>query len=125
MRTSLSGQCEFRSPFNRIFLSELFEILSTRSVMRRSFFSRSTLTCVLLLAPLCRAQRVPITYGYNVNSQPVSRLASSGTEAVVLFFIASDCPVSDRYIPEIRSLEEKFAAQHVVFWFVYPNVGET
>ena len=111
--------------FNRIFLSELFKILSTRSVMRRSFFSRSTMACVLVIAPLCYAQRVSTVYGYNTNGQPVTRLASPGTEAVVLFFVASDCPISNRYIPEIRSLEEKFSAQHVVFWFVYPNVGET
>jgi thiol-disulfide isomerase/thioredoxin len=93
--------------------------------MRRSFFCRSTLACALLIAPLCRAQRVPTVYGYNTNGQPVTRLASFGTEAVVLFFVASDCPISNRYTPEIRSLEEKFAAQHVVFWLVYPNVGET
>lgn len=41
------------------------------------------------------------------------------------FFVASDCPISNRYIPEMQRLENKFAAQHVVFWFVYPNVGET
>jgi hypothetical protein len=93
--------------------------------MRCSFFCRSTLACVLLIALPCTAQRVTATYGYNTNGQPVTRLASSGTEAVVLFFVASDCPISNRYIPEIRSLEEKFAREHVVFWFVYPNVGET
>jgi thiol-disulfide isomerase/thioredoxin len=111
--------------FSRIFLSELFNVLFTRRVMRRLLFSRSTLACVLLIAPLCRAQRVPTVYGYDMNGQPVTRLASSGTEAVVLFFVASDCPISNRYVPEIRKLEEKFAAQHVVFWLVYPNVGET
>ena len=46
-------------------------------------------------------------------------------EAIVLFFTATDCPISNRYIPEIQRLEKKYAAQHVVFWFVYPNVGET
>jgi AhpC/TSA family len=111
--------------FSRILLSELFKILSTQSVMRRLFLSRSTLACVLLVAPLCLAQQVSTVYGYSTNGQQVTRLASSGTEAVVLFFVASDCPISNRYIPEIRSLEEKFAAQHIVFWFVYPNVGET
>jgi AhpC/TSA family len=117
--------CGLRSRFSRIFLSELFEILSTRSVMCRLFFRRFTPACVLLVALLCRAQGVPTPYGYNTSGQPVTRLATSGTEAVVLFFVASDCPISNRYIPEIRSLEEKFAEKHVVFWFVYPNVGET
>jgi hypothetical protein len=117
--------CGLRSLFSRIFLSVPFEILSTRSVMRRSFFSRSALACVLLIVLPSRGQSVSTAYGYDTNGQPVTRLASSGTEAVVLFFVASDCPISNRYIPEIRSLEEKFAERHVVFWFVYPNVGET
>jgi hypothetical protein len=125
MRASLKVVYELLALFNRRLLSDLFKILSTRSVMRRLFLSRSTLACALLAAPLCRAQRVPTVYGYNTNGQPVTRLASSGTEAIVLFFVASDCPISNRYIPEIRSLEEKFAAEHGVCWLVYPNVGET
>jgi hypothetical protein len=60
-----------------------------------------------------------------MNGQSIFRLAAPGTEAVVLFFVASDCPISNRYIPEIQRIEDKFAARHVVFWFVYPNVGET
>jgi len=93
--------------------------------MCRSFFCRSALACVLLIALQCRAQSVSTAYGYDTSGQPVTRLAAPGTKAVVLFFVASDCPISNRYIPEIRGLEEKLASQHVVFWFVYPNFGET
>ena len=125
MRTPLRGIFRFRSWFNRIFLSELFEILFTRSVMRRSFFEILALVCISTAPLLCHAQRGSFVYGYNTNGQPVTRLAAPGTEAIVLFFIASDCPISNRYIPEMQDLEAKFAAQHVVFWFVYPNVGET
>jgi hypothetical protein len=45
--------------------------------------------------------------------------------AVVLFFIASDCPVSNRTLPEMRRVEREFAPRGVRFWFVYPNVTET
>jgi thiol-disulfide isomerase/thioredoxin len=76
-------------------------------------------------ALILHAQRVPSAYGYNINGQPVTSLAAPGIEVVILFFVASDCPISNRYIPEMKRLEEKFTAQHVVFWFVYPNVGET
>jgi hypothetical protein len=93
--------------------------------MRGSFIKILALVCATPVALICHAQQVPPVYGYNTNGQPVTRLAASGTEAIVLFFIASDCPIANRYIPEIRGLEEKFAAQHVVFWYVYPNVGET
>jgi hypothetical protein len=83
------------------------------------------LTCVLTITLVSHAQRAASAYGYNMNGEPVSRLAAPGTEAIILFFVASDCPISNRYIPEIQRIEEKFAARHVTFWFVYPNVGET
>jgi hypothetical protein len=73
----------------------------------------------------CRSQGLPAAYGLHLNGEPVRSLAPSGAAAVVLFFAASDCPISNRYLPEIRSIEDKFAAQHVVVWFVYPNFGET
>jgi thiol-disulfide isomerase/thioredoxin len=93
--------------------------------MRSSFFKVGVLASILTAPLLSHAQRVPSPYGYDLHGQPVTGLAVPGTEAVVLFFVASDCPISNRYIPEMRRLEEKFAAQHVVLWFVYPNVGET
>jgi hypothetical protein len=102
----------------------LFGILSTQRVMRQSSFRVWALACVLAITLVSHAQRVPSAYGYNMNGQPVTRLATPGTEAIVLFFVASDCPISNRYLPEIQRIEDKFAAQHVVFWFVYPNVGE-
>src|ERR1700677_2074492 len=98
-------------------------MLSTQSTMRHSSFKAWALVCLLTI--VSHAQRVPPAYGYNMNGQPVTRLAAPGTEAIVLFFVASDCPVSNRYLPELRRIEDKFSAQHVVFWFVYPNVGET
>jgi hypothetical protein len=93
--------------------------------MRHSSFRLWALACVLTTTSLTHAQRVPPAYGYNVSGQPITSLAAAGTEAIVLFFVASDCPVSNRYLPELRRIEDKFSAQHVVFWFVYPNVGET
>lgn len=94
-------------------------------MMRRSSFKPWALACVLTATLVSHAQQVPSVYGYDLNGHPITRLAAAGTEAVVLFFVASDCPISNRYIPEIQRIESKFAAQHVVFWFVYPNVGET
>lgn len=99
--------------------------MSTQSTMRHSFFKVLALACGLTISLVSHAQLVPSAYGYDMNGQPVSRLAASGTEAIVLFFVASDCPISNRYIPEIRRIEDRFAARHVVFWFVYPNTGET
>ena len=39
----------------------------------------------------------------------------------VLVFVSTDCPISNRYAPEITRLHAEFAAQGVRFRLVYPN----
>ena len=39
-------------------------------------------------------------------------------EATVLLFVMTDCPISNRYAPEIRRLHEQFAGA-ARFWLVY------
>lgn len=64
-------------------------------------------------------------YGYDLQGKPVARLAATGAKVVVLFFIATDCPISNRYAPEVDRLEKEFAGKPVAFWLVYPNATET
>lgn len=47
-----------------------------------------------------------------------------GAAATVLIFTAVDCPISDRYAPEVRRLAGRFAASGVATWIVYANAGE-
>ncbi len=39
----------------------------------------------------------------------------------VLIFVSTECPISNRYAPEIRRLHEEFAMRGVRFRLVYPN----
>jgi hypothetical protein len=41
--------------------------------------------------------------------------------AFVLLFIRTDCPISNRYAPEMRRLAAKYSKQGVTFWLVYPD----
>ena len=43
----------------------------------------------------------------------------------MLIFAASDCPISNRYVPEIARLTNEFSPQGVRFWWVYPNGADT
>lgn len=61
----------------------------------------------------------------DVAGQVVSLRGGVGTRAVVLFFVATDCPISNRYLPEMRRLVGEFGGEGVRFWFVYPNLTET
>ena len=60
----------------------------------------------------------------DLNGRPIDPLNDAGARAVVLFFAASDCPVSNRYIPEIQRLAKEFEPNGVRVWFVYPNAGD-
>ena len=64
------------------------------------------------------------TFAVDLDGRPVT-LASPGSRAVVLFFAASDCPISNRYIPEIQRLAGQLEPMGVKVWFVYPNPGDT
>ncbi len=56
---------------------------------------------------------------------PVDALqAPAGTKAIVFLFTSTDCPISNRYAPEVRRIAEAFGAKGVVFRLVYPNPSE-
>ena len=64
------------------------------------------------------------TLAVDLDGRPVTQLAAPGARAVVLFFAASDCPISNRYVPEMQRLTIQFEPSGVRVWFVYPNPGD-
>jgi peroxiredoxin len=49
----------------------------------------------------------------------------SGKKTVVLIFIATDCPISNSYIPELKRLNVEYVAQGVVFYAVQSDPTES
>jgi Redoxin len=47
-----------------------------------------------------------------------------GVRATVFVFITTDCPIANRYAPEIQRLAAIFTPQGVRFWLVYANPHE-
>jgi len=45
-------------------------------------------------------------------------------KATVLVFVRTDCPIANRYAPELRRLQERFAARGAAFWLVYADAAE-
>lgn len=70
------------------------------------------------------AERHPQITGTDVDGQVVP-LVKPDTRAIVLYFLASDCPISNRTIPEMKRVESEFSGRGFQFWFVYPNVTQT
>lgn len=82
---------------------------------------------VVLVASLCGlvvARPSPVAAQVtDPSGQPVAPLATSAP-ATVLVFTAVDCPISDRYAPEVKRLAARYAGRGVRFWIVYANRGE-
>jgi hypothetical protein len=61
----------------------------------------------------------------SLTGAPVDALeAPSGTKAIVFLFTSTDCPISNRYAPEVRRIADTFGPKGVVFRLVYPNPAE-
>ena len=90
---------------------------------QKMFQLLSVIAMALLPALAAPADNRP--YGTDLSGQPVLSLANQQTKAIVLVFVASDCPISNRYLPQIRRLQKEFGPQHVAFWVIYPNPGDT
>jgi hypothetical protein len=43
----------------------------------------------------------------------------------VFVFTSTDCPIANRYAPELRRLHDRFGPQGVRFWFVHADPAET
>lgn len=90
-------------------------------------YVRCLINCTLLLslAALCLGAASP------TNQMPLDLAGhsvdafSSPARARVFLFVRTDCPVTNRYAPELRRIAAEFSSDHVQFWLVYPDPTET
>jgi peroxiredoxin len=57
----------------------------------------------------------------DLDGREVDVLAGTGRKAAVLVFVGADCPISNRYAPELQRLQQEFAPRGVAFFLVYPE----
>lgn len=50
---------------------------------------------------------------------------SSNARARVLLFVRTDCPLTNRYAPELQRIAAEFSGQGAEFWLIYPDPAET
>jgi thioredoxin-related protein len=79
---------------------------------------------VLFLAS-CGLAHSAEPYGVDLRGKPVRELAGPDTKFVVLMFAASDCPICNRYVPEIARLDHAYSSRGVRIWWVFPNPEDT
>lgn len=91
--------------------------------MRAQAWGRSFVAVVVAAVAMAASLSHAQTGVTDLDGRAVAPLAG-GAPATVLVFTAVDCPISDRYAPEVRRLAARHAAAGVRFWLVYPNAGE-
>jgi hypothetical protein len=83
-----------------------------------------------LLASASAIAKDSFIYGKDINGRDVTSLAEAdadakGTKFIAAIFVATDCPISNRYLPLLTRMSTQFAPQGVPLWLVYPNPGDT
>lgn len=79
---------------------------------------------MLLLGGAAEAQAPAGVVG--LDGQAVNPLdVGAGGRAAVLVFTTTDCPISNRYAPEVARLSHAFRDRGITFWLVYPVPGDT
>ena len=70
------------------------------------------------------AAQTAVTGLLDLNGKRVDPFAMAGGKPLVLIFVRTDCPVSNRYAPTIQALGHKYSSQ-VLDALVYPDRTET
>src|SRR2546429_650193 len=89
----------------------------SRFIPRRLYVSFSLLTAgvVLLAFPFARAAQKT---GLHVDGSPADPFQEAPGKPVVLVFVRTDCPISNRYAPLIQRISAQYAGK-AGFWLVY------
>lgn len=58
---------------------------------------------------------------FTLDGSPFDPFAAKEQDIVVLIFVGIDCPISNRYAPEVRKIHEQFTGREVSFWLVQPD----
>jgi AhpC/TSA family len=60
----------------------------------------------------------------NLSGKAVDPLSASRGRVVVLVFVRTDCPISNRYAVEIQRLSAEYSGK-AAFWLIYPSKAES
>jgi hypothetical protein len=83
------------------------------------------LFCAQLFIPVAvTAQSARERLAETLDGRLIDPIESSGARTTVLLFVRTDCPISNRYAPEIQRLSRQFRGV-ANFWMVYPDKSES
>jgi thiol-disulfide isomerase/thioredoxin len=84
-------------------------------------FGAAISLCVFTMPPVASSWQ---HFATGLDGKPVDPFRAGRGKVVVLIFVRTDCPISNRYAPAIQQLSAKDAGS-VQFFLVYPSKKET
>src|SRR5215470_11127689 len=94
---------------------------ATFSIRNRIFLILALVACFVVSVTFA----IPSEFdAIDLAGNPINPLRSVSGKVVVLVFVRTDCPISNRYVPIIQRLSDEHAG-NVAFWLVYPGKAES
>jgi hypothetical protein len=62
---------------------------------------------------------------YDLAGHATDPFKNPEAKALVFVFVGAECPISNRYAPELNRLQARFAPLKIQFWLVYPDPAIT
>jgi thiol-disulfide isomerase/thioredoxin len=92
---------------------------------RHSFWHvLAVLLCLTAIPLSAQSQAAFGLSAFDLSGKAVDPFSASGGQVVVLIFVRTNCPVSNRYAPTIQQLSEAFSGK-AKFWLIYPDKNES
>jgi thiol-disulfide isomerase/thioredoxin len=100
-----------------------------RAFMRRGHLKFKLIVAVLalslaILIPAYSWCRSSSETALDLSGKAVNPLKAAAGKVVILIFVRTDCPISNRYAPTIQRIIAEYSGKSV-FWLVYPDKAET
>ena len=71
--------------------------------------------------PMSASPDIQLERVTDLTGKEINPFSNPSNRAVVLIFISIECPICNRYAPEIQRLADKFGKEGVAFWLVQPD----
>lgn len=121
-RTTKDTKHTKETELNRVRRPSIVSLLLCRLCVLRVLCVLGAL-CVVCVSPAMTIAQVRVESPEGGEVDPFTAPAS--TKAIVFLFTSTDCPISNRYAPDVRKLAAKFGPKGVLFRLVYPDPADT
>ena len=99
-------------------------MFALRTLRKRKWVLSFAALSLCFPAYLSSSSSTPSHTAFDLDGRSADPFRLAGSKIVVLLFIRTDCPISNRYAPTIQDLSAHYAS-NAAFFLVYPIKSET